>query len=148
MPNAPLRFLDATHVRFAGHRLLYVAGCNYLGLSWHPEVRQALARAAEDPMLQPGASRATTGEQTYYRQFEQRLIINGPRSQTSSPPPTSSSTPSSMTSTASRRRRSNSRRAGLDFRRPRIPTGFRPAYPKLSAKPRQAVGEFARTDPI
>ncbi len=73
MLNAPFTFLDATHVRLAGRRLLYFAGCNYLGLSWHSAVRRALARAAEGPMLQPGASRATTGEQTCYRQFERRL---------------------------------------------------------------------------
>ncbi len=73
MLNALFEFLDPTHVRFAGRRLLYVAGCNYLGLAWHSTVRRALVRAAKDSMLQPGASRATTGEQTCYRQFEKRL---------------------------------------------------------------------------
>ena len=70
---APLRFLDATHIQMGRERLVYFAGTNYLGLSWHPAVRAAMARAAAGGMLQPGASRRTTGEQAAYRHLETRL---------------------------------------------------------------------------
>ena len=72
-PPRTLEFLDATHVRVRGRTLLYFAGCNYLGLSFHRGVRQALATAAASGPLQAGASRATTGEQPAYRRLEKQL---------------------------------------------------------------------------
>ncbi len=71
--NPPLQFVDATQVRVGGRALLYFAGSNYLGLSFHPAVRRAMATAALRGPLHPGSSRATTGEQTAYRRFEHRL---------------------------------------------------------------------------
>lgn len=68
-----LQFVDATHVRVGRRTLLYFAGCGYLGLAFHPQVRRALADAALAGPLQAGASRATTGEQPEYRHFERRL---------------------------------------------------------------------------
>lgn len=73
MNRQPLRFLDATHVHFNGRELLYFGGGNYLGLSWHPAVRRACAKAARAGPLQTGASRATTGEHFAYRHLELRL---------------------------------------------------------------------------
>jgi len=76
-PNArakhSLRFVDATHVRVGRRTLLYFAGCGYLGLAFHPQVRRAMAGAALAGPLQAGASRATTGDQADYRHFEKRL---------------------------------------------------------------------------
>jgi 7-keto-8-aminopelargonate synthetase-like enzyme len=73
MEPRPATFLDAAHIRLRGRTLLYFGGCNYLGLSWNSSVRRALAAAAKHGPLQPGASRATTGEQGAYRGFERRL---------------------------------------------------------------------------
>lgn len=73
LPARPLEFADATHVRQGRRLLLYCAGCNYLGLSFDIRVRRAMARAALAHALQPGASRATTGEQAACLQFEQDL---------------------------------------------------------------------------
>ena len=66
-----LEFVDATHVRLGRHTFLYFGGCNYLGLSFEPSVRLAMQRVLERGPVQPGASRATTGDHWLYRQAEQ-----------------------------------------------------------------------------
>ena len=71
--HAPLDFVDATHVRVGRRALLYFAGTNYLGLGRHPQILEAMRKALEAGMTQPGASRATTGEHRLYREAETAL---------------------------------------------------------------------------
>ncbi|WP_404424056.1 aminotransferase class I/II-fold pyridoxal phosphate-dependent enzyme [Nibricoccus sp. IMCC34717] len=69
----PLRFLTPVQVEIRGRRLAYFAGSNYLGLSSHPSVLKAFSSSEAQGFIQPGASRATTGEQLIYRQAERAL---------------------------------------------------------------------------
>lgn len=69
----PLVPVDATHVRDGGRLLWYAAGCNYLGLSHHPSLREALVDALSHAPIHPGASRATTGEHAAYLGAERSL---------------------------------------------------------------------------
>ena len=73
LPVTPLRWLDPTHVRFGRRTLLAFAGCNYLGLSWHSNLRRAVEASTRRGPLHPGASRATTGEHASYLVLEQEL---------------------------------------------------------------------------
>lgn len=72
-PKRPLVPVDATHVRDGGRLLWYAAGCNYLGLSHHPRLREAMAAALLQGPVHPGASRATTGEHAAYLGAERSL---------------------------------------------------------------------------
>jgi 7-keto-8-aminopelargonate synthetase-like enzyme len=73
-PHHPaLDFVDATHVRVGRRTLLYFGGSNYLGLSRHPRVLSAMRDALDAGAVQPGASRATTGEHRLYRDAERAL---------------------------------------------------------------------------
>lgn len=69
----PLVPVDATHVRDGGRLLWYAAGCNYLGLSHHPRLREALVASLREAPIHPGASRATTGEHAAYLAAERSL---------------------------------------------------------------------------
>jgi 7-keto-8-aminopelargonate synthetase-like enzyme len=72
-PPRPLVPVDATHVRDGGRVLWYAAGCNYLGWSHDRRLIAAIARSLEHDPIQPGASRATTGEHTAYLRTERTL---------------------------------------------------------------------------
>ena len=65
--------IDATHVRGGRNSLLYVAGCNYLALTAHPELLAAHHDSSQFTLLHPGASRATTGDHPLYHQAERAL---------------------------------------------------------------------------
>ncbi|MGH7944016.1 MAG: aminotransferase class I/II-fold pyridoxal phosphate-dependent enzyme [Opitutaceae bacterium] len=69
-PPGSLRIHSATHVRADGRTLLFFAGSNYLGLTWHPALRRAMVSALKHGPLQPNGSRATTGEHRAYRDLE------------------------------------------------------------------------------
>lgn len=69
-PPGSLRILSATHVEADGRKLLFFAGSNYLGLTWHPALRRAMAGALEHGALHWNGSRATTGEHPAYRELE------------------------------------------------------------------------------
>lgn len=69
-PPGSLRLVDATHVRVGGRRLLFFAGSNYLGLTWHPILRRAMAPALKAGAIHWNGSRATTGEHPAYRELE------------------------------------------------------------------------------
>ncbi len=57
-----------------GERVLWDFSSNdYLGLSQHPEVREAAARAARDDGAGAGASRLVSGNHPLYRPLEERL---------------------------------------------------------------------------
>lgn len=72
-PKRPLVPVDATHVRDGGRLLWYAAGCNYLGLSHDPRLREAMAADLLQGPVHPGASRATTGEHAAYLGAERSL---------------------------------------------------------------------------
>lgn len=50
--------------------MIYVAGSDYLRISWHPRVRAALVEAVSSEGPTTGASRMTTGNRTVYRDLE------------------------------------------------------------------------------
>lgn len=64
---------DTTRVRHRGRRLSYFAGSDYLRLSWHEEVRSAVAAAARESGINAAASRLTTGNLPIYGQLERAL---------------------------------------------------------------------------
>lgn len=66
-------WVASTHVRADGVEWLAFHGNDYHKLSWHPEVREALVRGLETDGLNPGGSRATTGDHPAYRELEERL---------------------------------------------------------------------------
>jgi 8-amino-7-oxononanoate synthase len=67
----PLQFVDATHVRWQGKRLIYFGGCDYLRMSRHPRVKAAFLRGASQ--LNVAASRKTTGNHPCFQQLEESL---------------------------------------------------------------------------
>ena len=52
---------------------IHVSGCDYLGLSRDPVVREAWLKASASGPLQTGASRATTGDHPLYRRAEDSI---------------------------------------------------------------------------
>ena len=58
------------HIVWNGRKLLYFAGCDYLRVSWRPELSRALAGVRP---ISAGASRVTTGEHPVYQRLETRL---------------------------------------------------------------------------
>ena len=68
-----LELVDKTHVVWRGQRLVYFGGCDYLRLSWHPEVRAALELAARKRCISVAASRITTGNDPVYPRLEAEL---------------------------------------------------------------------------
>jgi len=70
---APLRVLDRTWVVAGGQKLSYFCGCDYLGLSGHPEVLRALSTATMEYGASIGASRITTGNHPLHLELEAAL---------------------------------------------------------------------------
>ncbi len=64
---------DATTAMIDGRRLIVFAGCNYLGLSHHPEVVAAARDALGQFGLSASASRRTSGNTRIHEQLEQEL---------------------------------------------------------------------------
>lgn len=71
-PDA-LEQLDPTHVRWKGRRLVYFGGCDYLRLSFDPEVRKAVVDGLRHHGLNVSASRKTTGNHRCYELLETEL---------------------------------------------------------------------------
>ena len=68
------QYLDERHISYEGRKLLYFAGCDYLGMSRRLGTLQAMKVALSDTsFLSVSASRKTTGEQTVYQAAEQAL---------------------------------------------------------------------------
>lgn len=68
-----LEQVDVTRVMDRGRRLSYFGGSDYLRLSWHPEVRSAVADGVARYGPSACASRMTTGNVPVYRQLENGL---------------------------------------------------------------------------
>jgi 7-keto-8-aminopelargonate synthetase-like enzyme len=68
-----LQQVASTEVLWDGRRWTYFGGCDYLRLSWHPEVRSAVASAVAKFGLNVAASRLTTGNHPLYNQLEAAL---------------------------------------------------------------------------
>lgn len=72
-PWPQVRQVDPLHVKFESRTLVYFGGCDYLRLSWHPDVRRALSTGLKRHGLNVAASRGTTGNHPLYPQLEERL---------------------------------------------------------------------------
>jgi 7-keto-8-aminopelargonate synthetase-like enzyme len=68
-----MRILGPTRVEISGRILTSFAGTNYLGLSFHPRVLEALAGASREAGFGIGASRKTTGTTDQVLELEQRI---------------------------------------------------------------------------
>lgn len=60
-------------VLWEGKELLYFAGCDYYGLSRHPQVLEQAGRAVTESGINVAASRLTTGNHRVYNELESRL---------------------------------------------------------------------------
>ena len=65
--------VDAIHVRFEKKTFVYFGGCDYLRMSWHPEIRRAVRDGLNRHGLNVAASRSTTGNHPLYRKLEEKL---------------------------------------------------------------------------
>jgi glycine C-acetyltransferase len=68
--SEPLRQVDRTHVVWRGRKLIYFGGCDYLRLSFHPEILRAAQVGLDRYGLNVAASRRTTGNHLLYEQLE------------------------------------------------------------------------------
>ena len=71
--RTPLRPLDAAHVAIGGVRYVNFSSNNYLGLSHHPRVIEAIARAAREFGAGSAASPLITGHTTLHAGAEAAL---------------------------------------------------------------------------
>ncbi len=69
----PLGALDATHVECNGRRLVNFASNNYLGLTHHPRVIDAMTRAMSDGGVGSGAASLITGYTPIHEQAERAI---------------------------------------------------------------------------
>jgi 8-amino-7-oxononanoate synthase len=67
------RHLDATHVEIAGRRMVNFATNDYLGLAWHPRVREAAGAAARSHGAGSGASALVSGYTDLHAQAEEEI---------------------------------------------------------------------------
>ncbi len=68
-----MRILGPTKVELSGKILTSFAGTNYLGLSFHPSILEALTASSRESGFGMGSSRRTTGTTDEVLQLEQRL---------------------------------------------------------------------------
>ena len=68
-----LEQVDVTRVMDRGRRLSYFGGSDYLRLSWHPKVREAVVEGVDRYGPSACASRMTTGNVPVYRELERAL---------------------------------------------------------------------------
>ncbi|MGD9790894.1 MAG: aminotransferase class I/II-fold pyridoxal phosphate-dependent enzyme [Phycisphaerales bacterium] len=73
MGRIPVESCDARHVRLDGRDVLAFAGCNYLGLSFHPDVQRAVRDGLTRFGLSTTASRETTGNTLTHEALETEL---------------------------------------------------------------------------
>jgi 7-keto-8-aminopelargonate synthetase-like enzyme len=73
MPAAALERAAPGRVVLDGRELVYLGGCDYLGLAAHPRVVAALQAGLERWGVSAGASRATSGDTTEHRALEDEL---------------------------------------------------------------------------
>ena len=68
-----MRILGPTKVEVAGKVLTSFAGTNYLGLSFHPRILEALSEGAGQSGFGMGASRKTTGSTREVLELERKI---------------------------------------------------------------------------
>lgn len=73
MSGLPIQRLSPTTVTIDGRKLIAFAGCNYLGLSQHPEVTQAMVEAAGAFGVSTAAARQTTGNTVLHDEMERTI---------------------------------------------------------------------------
>lgn len=66
----PLHQVDPVHVELHGRKLIYLAGCDYLRLSFHRDILQAIHATLDSSGLNVAASRRTTGNHVLYESLE------------------------------------------------------------------------------
>ena len=70
----PLQQVDRTCVLWRGRKLSYFAGCDYLRLSSHPAVLEAVRNCLDQHGLNVSASRKTTGNHEIYHELEDSVL--------------------------------------------------------------------------
>lgn len=73
MGRIPVESCDARHVRLNAQDILAFAGCNYLGLSFHPDVQRAVRDGLTRYGVSTTASRETTGNTLAHEALEHEL---------------------------------------------------------------------------
>ncbi len=73
MPRLPISNATATVLTLDGRDVVTFGGCNYLGLSFHPDVQAAMVRGLKQFGISTSASRQTTGNTTAHDQLEAAL---------------------------------------------------------------------------
>ncbi|QYU69149.1 aminotransferase class I/II-fold pyridoxal phosphate-dependent enzyme [Leptolyngbya sp. 15MV] len=76
MTKLPVTAASATTVALDGREVLAFAGCNYLGLSFHPAVHAALGAGLARYGLSTSASRETTGNTAAHDRLERDVVIH------------------------------------------------------------------------
>ncbi|MEY2784414.1 MAG: hypothetical protein RL277_618 [Planctomycetota bacterium] len=69
----PIRARTATLFEIEGRERVMFAGCDYLGLSHHPALIEALIRGAREHGISSSGSRTTSGNRVVYDRLETRL---------------------------------------------------------------------------
>lgn len=69
----PVRAGSAVHVEAEGHKLVLFSSNDYLGLSFHPSVREAVARTAQEMGMGPRGSPLVCGYTDLHEKLEHRL---------------------------------------------------------------------------
>lgn len=73
LARIPVESASATEIVVDGRRLIGFGGCNYLGLSHHPDVLKAVRAGLDRYGLSTTASRETTGDTTAHDSLEAEL---------------------------------------------------------------------------
>ena len=72
--NATLSHINERQIELKGRALLYFGGCDYLGLSRHPDViRRLQSSAGQTGHVSVGASRSTTGNHAVFESLESEI---------------------------------------------------------------------------
>lgn len=70
MPRLPISNATATVLTLDGKQVVSFGGCNYLGLSFHPDVQAAMVKGMKQFGISTSASRQTTGNTTVHDKLE------------------------------------------------------------------------------
>jgi 7-keto-8-aminopelargonate synthetase-like enzyme len=73
MPRLAISSADGPVITLDGRQVISFGGCNYLGLSYHPDVQEAMIRGLREFGISTSASRETTGNTTAHDRLEEAV---------------------------------------------------------------------------